>query len=92
MRGVAVGVARPGIIEHDQLERPHGVKKIPITDRQFRAMTALERGYAVYMLGRRDDEPNVPDEANPYPAGSRKAKEWTEGQRRAVLDAQDSGE
>jgi hypothetical protein len=48
------------------------------------------RGYAVYMLGERSDEPNVPDEACPYRPDTEQAEEWHEGQRLAVLDVQDS--
>lgn len=63
-----------------------------ITEEQFRALAPRQRGYAAYMLGARADEPHVPDESNPYPAGSADAAAWDEGQRRAVLDAQDSEE
>ena len=63
-----------------------------ITRDEFLALSARVRGYAAYMLGSRDDEPNVPDESCPYPADSDQANEWHEGQRLAVLDAQDSEE
>ena len=63
-----------------------------MTASEFAKLTPLQRGYAVYMLGERDDEPNVPNESNPYPAGSDDAMAWDEGQRRAVLVAQDSEE
>jgi hypothetical protein len=61
-----------------------------ITAQRFAALAPRARGYVVYMCGDRDDEPHVPNERNPYPAGSDDAAEWYEGQRRAVLHAQDS--
>jgi hypothetical protein len=64
----------------------------PLTAEQFAKLTPLQRGYAVYMLGEREDQPHVPNERNPYPAGSFDASQWDEGQRRAVLEAQDSEE
>lgn len=63
-----------------------------MTAEEFAKLTPLQRGYAVYMLGEREDEPHVPNESNPYPAGSEDAASWDEGQRRAVLVAQDSEE
>jgi hypothetical protein len=59
---------------------------------QFLALSPRDRGYVTYMMGSRNDEPHVPDEKNPYPAGSLQAVQWDEGQYRAVLDAQDSEE
>jgi hypothetical protein len=64
----------------------------PITRDEFLTLSARVRGYAAYMLGCRDDEPNVTDESCPYPDDSDQANEWHEGQRLAVLDAQDSEE
>lgn len=61
-----------------------------ITAEQFAALTPQQRGYAVYMLGERADEPYIPNESNPYPPGSSEAAEWDEGQQFAVLDVQDS--
>ncbi len=58
----------------------------------FKRLNAFQRGYAVYMLGKRKDEPNVPNERNPFPKGSIRAKRWAEGQNVAALDAQDSEE
>jgi hypothetical protein len=66
--------------------------KEPITREAFLALSPRTRGYVAYMLGARDDEPNVPDESCPYPTGTEQAKEWDEGQFQAVLDAQDSEE
>lgn len=64
----------------------------PLTQAQFDALTPYQRGYAVYMLGSRSDEPNVPEEKCPYPAGSPDAAEWDSGQFQAMLTAQDSEE
>jgi hypothetical protein len=63
-----------------------------ITAEKFASMPPKVRGFAVYMFGERDDEPHVPDERNPYPSGSADAEEWDDGQRLAVLEAQDSEE
>lgn len=63
-----------------------------MTAAQFARLAPLQRGYVVYMCGERDDQPNVPNESNPYAAGSDDAAAWDEGARRAVLDAQDSEE
>lgn len=63
-----------------------------MTARQFRRLRPYARGYAVYMMGEREDQPHVPNEANPYAAGSRQASSWDRGQQQAVLDAQDSEE
>ncbi len=60
-----------------------------MTAARFRALSPGQRGYVVYLLGARLDEPHVPDEANPYPSGSRRALAWDEGARRACLHAQD---
>jgi hypothetical protein len=61
-----------------------------ITKRKFAALAPRARGYVVYMCGERDDYPHVPNERNPYPAESKNAAEWDEGQRLAVLHAQDN--
>jgi hypothetical protein len=63
-----------------------------MTSAEFYKLKPLQRGYVVYMLGELDDEPNVPNESNPYPARSADARAWDEGQRRAVLDVQDGEE
>ena len=59
---------------------------------EFKALSPRERGYAVYMLGARKDEPHVPNEINPYPMGSKESAAWVAGQFAAVLAAQDSEE
>ena len=56
---------------------------------EFEALEPKQRGYVVYMAGCREDEPNIPDEKNPYPAGSNESKDWDFGQRIAVIEAQD---
>lgn len=60
-----------------------------ITKKAFNALSPYGRGYMVYMCGERVDQPNVPDEPNPYPPGSRAARRWDRGQAAAVRDAQD---
>lgn len=60
-----------------------------ITREGFLAMTPYNRGYAVYMMGAREDQPNVPDEANPYEDGSENHAAWNRGERQAVIDTQD---
>ena len=59
---------------------------------EFAALSPRDRGYAVYMLGARADQPNVPDERNPYEPASPMWRAWNEGQRAAALAAQDSEE
>jgi hypothetical protein len=68
------------------------VDRSTVTKREFAALKPRQRGYAVYMLGAREDQPNVPDESNPYPDGSRKHKEWAAGADAAALFAQDNEE
>lgn len=63
-----------------------------ITKAQFESMTPYGRGYTVYMFGRDDNEPNIPDESNPYPPGSKESLGWIRGMTAAVLEAQDSEE
>ena len=63
-----------------------------LTKEEFEALDPYNRGYAVYMMGARADQPNVPDEKNPYPPGSQQQLAWIRGMTAAVLDAQDSEE
>ena len=65
---------------------------IPLSQEEFEALTPYERGFAVYMAGNREDQPNVPNETNPYPVKTREHKEWERGQFAGVLEAQDSEE
>ena len=60
-----------------------------LTKEDFEALAPVERGYAVYMCGCRDDQPNVPDEKNPYPGESAEHKRWAEGAMLACLEVQD---
>lgn len=62
-----------------------------LTKSQFERLSAFKRGYCVYMAGCRRDQPNVPNEANPYPEDSRKAKQWERGALAACMEVQDSG-
>lgn len=68
------------------------MKTTPFTKSEFKQLAPYSRGYAVYMYGCRDDEPNVPDEENPYPKDSEYAKKWSEGQFAAMIVAQDGEE
>lgn len=62
-----------------------------ITKEEFEALSPFDRGYAVYMAGARDDQPNIPDEKEPpYPVGSMEFNQYLSGQRHAVLEAQDN--
>lgn len=61
-----------------------------MTREQFEALLPRQRGYVAYMLGSRSDCPGVPDEANPYPRGSKEAAQWNAGQRAAEIEAQES--
>ena len=63
-----------------------------VTKDEFDALSPVARGYVVYTLGCREDEPNVPDETNPYPEGSTEQLDWARGMTRAVHNAQDSEE
>lgn len=56
----------------------------------FLGLRPFQRGYVVYLAGARDDEPNVPDETNPYDAGSADAAEWDRGATTAAIHAQEA--
>ena len=60
-----------------------------MTAAEFVNLRPRGRGYAVYMAGARPDQPNIPNEKNPYTKDSLQAKAWDEGQFEAVLEAQD---
>lgn len=60
-----------------------------VTRKQFEALSPKKRGYVSYMLGERADFPEVPDESNPYSAGSKRATEWEAGQEMATIEAQE---
>ena len=57
---------------------------IVISKKEFLKLTPYQRGYAVYMLGERDDQPHVPNEPNPYPRGTLAHRSWANGQRAAI--------
>ena len=61
-----------------------------LTKEDFEALQPHTRGYAVYMCGSRDDQPNVPDEKNPYPEGSKENEQWANGAMAACIEAQES--
>ena len=63
-----------------------------MTPEQFAALGARQRGFTVYILGVRKDEPHVPNESNPFPSGSRKEALWNMGQADGAHVAQDSEE
>ena len=69
---------------------PGPMQEQVLTKEEFETLKPRTRGYVVYMAGNRDDQPNVPNEKNPYPAGSKEHEEWNEGQRQAILQAQDN--
>lgn len=62
----------------------------PITKEELDRLTPFERGYAVYMFGAREDQPNVPDEPNPYPNGTDAHEKWADGARSAYVEVIDS--
>ena len=55
----------------------------------FNSLSAFWRGFHVYMKGTRSDQPNVPDEKNPFPSGSNH-EGWEKGQLEAILIVQDN--
>ena len=60
-----------------------------LTKLEFDSLPPYPKGYAVYMLGARKDEPNVPRR---YKPNEDEREEFDRGERQAVLDAQDSEE
>lgn len=62
------------------------------TKKEFEALTPKERGFVVYWCGENPKQPNIPNEKNQYPVGSREYKQWDEGAFEAMLAAQDSEE
>ena len=58
-----------------------------LTAAEFEALTPREKGYAVYMAGCRDDQPNIPEEYTPAPEDQ---AEYDAGQFDGVLEAQDN--
>lgn len=62
------------------------------TAAEFQRLTPYWRGYVVYMYGARPDQPNVPDEKNPYRVGTDDHHEWAAGQVAAAQGVQDGEE
>lgn len=54
---------------------------------QFRRFSAYYKGYAVYALGERDDEPHVP---KTYTPSAEDREEYDRGQREACIEAMDT--
>lgn len=63
-----------------------------MTTERFASLSPRDRGFVVHMMGSRDDEPNVPDEANPYQIGSAEAAAWDVGAFAAYLEVLDGEE
>ena len=57
-----------------------------ITERQFKRLNAFQKGFVVYMLGARTDEPHVPESYEPT---VRERAHYEFGQQSAVIEAQD---
>lgn len=57
-----------------------------VTAEEFAKLPPRSKGYVVYMLGERADQPNVPRRFRP-PAGD--AEEFKKGEQLAILEAQD---
>lgn len=53
---------------------------------EFAALSAWGKGYAVYMAGMREDQPNIPAHYTPSPD---ERADYKAGQRAAVIEAQD---
>lgn len=54
-----------------------------ISRKEFEDLSPYQRGYAVYMAGKREDQLNIPDETNPFKHGTYDYREWNEGNRMA---------
>lgn len=72
----------------EKLEKEWWMKNV-YTKEEFEALDAFTRGYVVYMAGCRDDQPNIPDEENPYSKGSDDYDLWSYGNQQAIVEAQD---
>ena len=58
-----------------------------LTKAEFEALTPRGKGYAVYMAGCREDQPNIPEEWTP---AAEDQAEYDAGQGEGVLEAQDN--
>ncbi len=63
-----------------------------VTEAGFRGLSPRSRGYAVYMMAAREDQPNVPDESNQFPAETVAHRECDEGGWSAYLEVLDGEE
>lgn len=61
-----------------------------LTKEEFENLSPKDRGFAVYMMGAREDQPNIPDEDNPYPENSQEYEEWEKGNWQGYLLVLDS--
>lgn len=60
-----------------------------LTKEDFESLNPRSRGWVVYMGGCRDDQPNIPDESNPYPVGSSEHQQWERGRQSAYTHCLD---
>lgn len=58
-----------------------------VTAKQFEALGPGAKGYLVYMLGSRKDQPHVPENYRPSPG---EIKQFAAGQQQAIIEAQDN--
>lgn len=58
-----------------------------ITKEYFESLTPMQKGYAVYMVGNRDDQPNVPAT---YEPATKDLEDYIHGQQIAIVHVQDS--
>jgi hypothetical protein len=63
-----------------------------LTREEFEALSPRAKGYAVYMAGCRDDQPNVPPSYDTRHFTADELREYNAGQNAAVLECQDSEE
>ena len=54
----------------------------------FAQLSPFAKGYTVYMIGARNDEPHVPER---YKSAKCDRKEYNRGQNAAVLEVQEGG-
>lgn len=65
------------------------MKPYPLSKKEFERLSPYARGYAVYTAGWRPDQPNIPDETNPYPEDSEDYKDWNDGYSLAKSELQE---
>lgn len=59
-----------------------------LTKHQFKALNPVARGYVTAMAGQLAEEPNVPDQGNPFPKGSKLRELWDKGRNMAIRQAE----